>query len=133
LFSLYARVNGNRCSRNLHLVKAKVHNHADSTASCKLNDMSFPALFFAMKVGIPEFLQGISEWVEAHVAKLDSEIGDFNSLLVSCTLKLKKLGIPCKYVNCLCLDHCLFIFLTVLFLLYMQKCGHGTTQFSPFI
>ncbi|XP_030465994.1 uncharacterized protein LOC115685116 isoform X1 [Syzygium oleosum] len=52
---------------------------------------------YAVKVGIPEFLQGIGGGVEAHVAKLESEIGDFNRLLVSRTLKLKKLGIPCKH------------------------------------
>ncbi|KAI3414500.1 uncharacterized protein J3R85_016250 [Psidium guajava] len=52
---------------------------------------------YAVKVGIPEFLRGIGGGVEAHVAKLESEIGDFNRLLVSRTLKLKKLGIPCKH------------------------------------
>ncbi|KAF8042226.1 hypothetical protein BT93_A0754 [Corymbia citriodora subsp. variegata] len=52
---------------------------------------------YAVKVGIPEFLQGVGGGVEAHVAKLESEIGDFNKLLVSRTLKLKKLGIPCKH------------------------------------
>ncbi|XP_030459726.2 uncharacterized protein LOC115680131, partial [Syzygium oleosum] len=51
---------------------------------------------YAVKVGIPEFLRWIGGGVEAHVAKLEWEIGDFNKLLVSCTLKLKKLGIPCK-------------------------------------
>ncbi|XP_056172436.1 uncharacterized protein LOC115685116 isoform X2 [Syzygium oleosum] len=35
---------------------------------------------YAVKVGIPEFLQGIGGGVEAHVAKLESEIGDFNSV-----------------------------------------------------
>ncbi|OWM72423.1 uncharacterized protein LOC116192864 [Punica granatum] len=52
---------------------------------------------YAVKVGIPEFLQGIGGGVEAHVAKLETEIGDFNKLLVTRTLKLKKLGIPCKH------------------------------------
>ncbi|KAL3728438.1 hypothetical protein ACJRO7_033079 [Eucalyptus globulus] len=52
---------------------------------------------YAVKVGIPEFLRGIGGGVEAHVAKLESEIGDLNKLLVSRTLKLKKLGIPCKH------------------------------------
>ena len=51
-----------------------------------------------MKVGIPEFLNGIGKGVEAHVAKLESEIGDFHKLLVTRTLKLKKLGIPCQQV-----------------------------------
>lgn len=52
-----------------------------------------------MKVGIPEFLNGVGHGVESHVAKLESEIGDFQKLLVTRTLKLKKLGIPCKHVS----------------------------------
>ncbi|KAB5556113.1 hypothetical protein DKX38_007022 [Salix brachista] len=51
---------------------------------------------YLVKVGIPEFLNGIGKGVEAHVAKLESEIGDFHKLLVTRTLKLKKLGIPCQ-------------------------------------
>lgn len=53
----------------------------------------------AVKVGIPEFLNGIGKGVETHSAKLESEIGDFQRLLVTRTLKLKKLGIPCKHVS----------------------------------
>ncbi|GLT38533.1 hypothetical protein SLA2020_127770 [Shorea laevis] len=52
---------------------------------------------FVVKVGIPEFLNGVGGGVEAHVAKLESEIGDFQKLLVTRTLKLKKLGVPCKH------------------------------------
>ncbi|XP_044497918.1 uncharacterized protein LOC123219998 [Mangifera indica] len=52
---------------------------------------------YLVKVGIPEFLNGIGKGVESHVAKLESEIGDFHKLLVIRTLKLKKLGIPCKH------------------------------------
>ena len=55
-------------------------------------------VFVAEKVGIPEFLNGIGKGVETHVAKLESEIGDFHKLLVTRTLKLKKLGIPCQQV-----------------------------------
>ncbi|XP_028791476.1 uncharacterized protein LOC114747328 isoform X1 [Neltuma alba] len=51
----------------------------------------------AAKVGIPEFLNGIGNGVESHVSKLETEIGDFQKLLVCRTLKLKKLGIPCKH------------------------------------
>ncbi|XP_011023799.1 PREDICTED: uncharacterized protein LOC105125169 [Populus euphratica] len=51
---------------------------------------------YIVKVGIPEFLNGIGKGVEAHVTKLESEIGDFHKLLVTRTLKLKKLGIPCQ-------------------------------------
>ncbi|KAK7269440.1 hypothetical protein RIF29_22166 [Crotalaria pallida] len=52
---------------------------------------------YVVKVGILEFLNGIGKGVESHAAKLESEIGDFNNLLVTRTLKLKKLGIPCKH------------------------------------
>ncbi|KAK1582231.1 hypothetical protein Q3G72_013057 [Acer saccharum] len=52
---------------------------------------------YIVKVGIPEFLNGIGNGVETHVPKLESEIGDFQRLLVTRTLKLKKLGIPCKH------------------------------------
>ncbi|KAL7257734.1 hypothetical protein ACSBR1_003948 [Camellia fascicularis] len=53
---------------------------------------------YLVKVGIPEFLKGVGKGVEAHVEKLESEIGDLPKLLVTRTLKLKKLGIPCKHV-----------------------------------
>ncbi|KAH7676386.1 IGR protein motif-containing protein [Dioscorea alata] len=49
------------------------------------------------KVGIPEFLKGIGNGVETHMAKLETEIGDIEKLLVTRTLRLKKLGIPCKH------------------------------------
>lgn len=54
-----------------------------------------------MKVGIPEFLQSIGGGVESHIAKLETEIGDISKLLVTRTLKFKKLGIPCKHVSIL--------------------------------
>ncbi|MCD9643864.1 hypothetical protein HAX54_031716 [Datura stramonium] len=37
--------------------------------------------------------------VQTHAENLESEIGDFSKLLVTRTLKLKKLGILCKHVN----------------------------------
>ncbi|KAJ0979958.1 hypothetical protein J5N97_015432 [Dioscorea zingiberensis] len=49
------------------------------------------------KVGIPEFLKGIGNGLETHMAKLETEIGDIEKLLVTRTLRLKKLGIPCKH------------------------------------
>ncbi|XP_059648219.1 uncharacterized protein LOC132294393 [Cornus florida] len=52
---------------------------------------------YLVKVGIPEFLNGVGKGVETHVEKLENEIGDFQKLLVTRTLKLKKLGIPCKH------------------------------------
>ncbi|XP_048441997.1 uncharacterized protein LOC125478197 isoform X1 [Pyrus x bretschneideri] len=52
---------------------------------------------YLVKVGIPEFLNGIGNGVESHVTKLESEIGDFQKLLVIRTLRLKKLGVPCKH------------------------------------
>lgn len=50
-------------------------------------------------MGIPEFLKGIGNGVETHMAKLETEIGDIEKLLVTRTLRLKKLGIPCKHVS----------------------------------
>ncbi|KAI6692335.1 hypothetical protein NL676_020045 [Syzygium grande] len=35
---------------------------------------------YAVKVGIPEFLRWIGGGIEAHVAKLESEIGDFKQV-----------------------------------------------------
>lgn len=55
-------------------------------------------LLSAVKVGIPEFLNGVGKGVDKHVEKLESEVGDLQKLLVTRTLKLKKLGIPCKEV-----------------------------------
>ncbi|XP_065851938.1 uncharacterized protein [Euphorbia lathyris] len=52
---------------------------------------------YVVKVGIPEFLNGIGKGVETHAAKLETEIGDFHKLLVTRTLKLKKIGIPCQH------------------------------------
>ncbi|XP_015865955.2 uncharacterized protein LOC107403566 [Ziziphus jujuba] len=51
---------------------------------------------YAVKVGNPEFLNGIGKGVESHAAKLETEVGDFQKLLVTRTLRLKKLGMPCK-------------------------------------
>ncbi|GFZ07239.1 hypothetical protein Acr_19g0001760 [Actinidia rufa] len=56
---------------------------------------------YVVKVGIPEFLNGVGKGVETHVEKLESEIGDIQRLLVTRTLNLKKLGIPCKHVTVL--------------------------------
>lgn len=53
----------------------------------------------AVKVGIPEFLNGVGKGLENHVEKLESEIGDLQKLLVTRTIKLKRLGIPCKDVR----------------------------------
>ena len=39
--------------------------------------------FLAVKVGIPEFLNGVGKGVEAHVQKLEAEIGDIQKLLVT--------------------------------------------------
>lgn len=56
-------------------------------------------LLFTVKVGIPEFLTGVGKGAEKHVEKIESEVGDLQKLLVTRTLKLKKLGIPCKEVS----------------------------------
>ncbi|XP_050220907.1 uncharacterized protein LOC126671214 [Mercurialis annua] len=75
----------------------------NTRAVSQANSVSGFSRFFSssphyfVKVGIPEFLNGIGKGVEAHVAKLETEIGDFQKLLVTRTLKLKKLGIPCQH------------------------------------
>ncbi|CAI9764221.1 unnamed protein product [Fraxinus pennsylvanica] len=51
---------------------------------------------YIVKVGIPEFLNGIGKGVEQHTEKLESEFGDFQKLLVARTLKLKRLGLKCQ-------------------------------------
>ncbi|XP_068638833.1 uncharacterized protein [Aristolochia californica] len=52
---------------------------------------------YIVKVGIPEFLNGIGRGVEKHVEKLETELGNLQNLLFTRTLKLKKLEIPCKH------------------------------------
>ncbi|WOL11793.1 hypothetical protein Cni_G20557 [Canna indica] len=58
---------------------------------------SYHTPLYEVKVGIPEFLKGVGDGVEAHVSKLEAEIGDLQRLLVTRTLRLKKIGIPCKH------------------------------------
>ena len=54
----------------------------------------------AARVGVVEFLNGVGKGVEAHAAKLEEAVGgDLQRLLVARTLRLKKLGIPCKHVR----------------------------------
>lgn len=72
----------------------------------------------SVKVGIPEFLTGVGRGVEAHVAKLETEIGDFQKLLVTRTLKLKKLGIPCKHVKFL--NCCPTVLILFMFIYYLE-------------
>lgn len=57
-----------------------------------------------VKVGIPEFLNGIGNGVETYAEKLESEFGDLQNLLVARSLKLKKLNVGgdpkvCKHVS----------------------------------
>jgi hypothetical protein len=49
---------------------------------------------------VVEFLNGVGKEVETHAAKLEEAVGgDLQSLLEARTLRLKKLGIPCKHVR----------------------------------
>ena len=61
-----------------------------------------PCLFYAVKGWNSRvFFNAVWRGVETYVAKLDTEIRDFQSfreLLVTCTLKLEELGIFCKHV-----------------------------------
>ncbi|KAG8045302.1 hypothetical protein GUJ93_ZPchr0008g12436 [Zizania palustris] len=54
----------------------------------------------ATKVGVVEFFNGIGKGMEAHAAKVEEAVGgDLQRLLQTRTLRLKKLGIPCKHVS----------------------------------
>ena len=56
----------------------------------------------AAKVGVVEFLNGVGKGVETHAAKLEEAVGgDLQRLLETRTLRLKKLGVPCKHVRVL--------------------------------
>ncbi|GAA0148316.1 hypothetical protein LIER_36696 [Lithospermum erythrorhizon] len=74
--------------------KRLIFSSNPSSGFCNFSSKSSPYL---VKVGIPEFLKGIGKGVETHVEKLENEIGDLHMLIVTRTLKLKKLGIPCKH------------------------------------
>ncbi|XP_047960358.1 uncharacterized protein LOC125205458 isoform X2 [Salvia hispanica] len=69
-------------------------NHVSGIAN-----FSTKSSHYMVKVGIPEFLNGVGRGLGNHVEKLESEIGDLNKLLVTRTIKLKRLGIPCKDVR----------------------------------
>ncbi|CAO2203313.1 unnamed protein product [Urochloa humidicola] len=59
---------------------------------------SFHAQPYQAKVGVVEFLNGVGKGVETHAAKLEEAVGgDLQRLLEARTLRLKKLGIPCKH------------------------------------
>lgn len=77
----------------------------------------------AVKVGIPEFLNGVGRGLQNHVEKLESEIGDLNKLLVTRTLKLKRLGIPCKDVRQI---HFFYVLIHV----YILGCAFGNVSFG---
>ncbi|PAN31129.1 hypothetical protein GQ55_5G399200 [Panicum hallii var. hallii] len=59
---------------------------------------AFHAQPYQAKVGVVEFLNGVGKGVETHAAKLEEAVGgDLQRLLEARTLRLKKLGIPCKH------------------------------------
>ncbi|GJN36117.1 hypothetical protein PR202_gb24955 [Eleusine coracana subsp. coracana] len=54
----------------------------------------------AAKVGVVEFLNGVGKGVETHAVKIEEAVGgDLQRLLETRTLRLKKLGVPCKHVR----------------------------------
>ncbi|KAL8027221.1 hypothetical protein ABFX02_14G081000 [Erythranthe guttata] len=69
---------------------------AQSSSVSRVANFSSKPNPYIVKVGIPEFLNGVGRGLENHVVKLESEIGDLPKLLVTRTIKLKRLGIPCK-------------------------------------
>uniref|UniRef100_A0A0D9V015 Small ribosomal subunit protein mS41 SAM domain-containing protein n=1 Tax=Leersia perrieri TaxID=77586 RepID=A0A0D9V015_9ORYZ len=53
---------------------------------------------YQAKVGVVEFLNGVGKGVGTHAAKVEEAVGgDIQKLLETRTLRLKKLGIPCKH------------------------------------
>ncbi|KAF7035889.1 hypothetical protein CFC21_046673 [Triticum aestivum] len=59
---------------------------------------SFYSQPYQPKVGVVEFLNGVGKGVETHAAKLEEAVGgDLQRLLETRTLRLKKLGVPCKH------------------------------------
>ncbi|GJY09392.1 ALP1-like protein, partial [Tanacetum coccineum] len=56
-------------------------------------DMRRRRNLFKMKVGIPEFLNGIGNGVEMYAEKLETEFEDLHNLLVAGFMKLKKINI----------------------------------------
>ncbi|KAL9234900.1 hypothetical protein vseg_009715 [Gypsophila vaccaria] len=90
MLSTFRQITSKNLQISSTLSSSLVQNHVHS----KLFSTSSPYL---VKVGIPEFLRGIANGVEAHVEKLESEFGDLHKLLVARTLRLKKLEIPCKH------------------------------------
>ncbi|PWA65769.1 hypothetical protein CTI12_AA328590 [Artemisia annua] len=48
---------------------------------------------YHVKVGIPEFLNGIGNGVEMYAEKLETEFGDLQNLLVARSMKLKKINV----------------------------------------
>ncbi|XP_057845857.2 uncharacterized protein LOC131055405 isoform X1 [Cryptomeria japonica] len=51
---------------------------------------------YLKEVDLADFLKAVGNGVETHTEKLANEIGDLQQLLTIRTLKLKKMGIPCK-------------------------------------
>ncbi|XP_073039180.1 uncharacterized protein [Primulina eburnea] len=81
--------------RQILLLNSQLLSNPLNCASGFAN-FSSKSVRYMVKVGISEFLNGVGKGVEKHVEKLESEIGDLNKLLVSRTIKLKRLGIPCQ-------------------------------------
>ncbi|KAK9673378.1 hypothetical protein RND81_12G163800 [Saponaria officinalis] len=90
MISIWRQITSTSLQNSSTLSSSLVHHRVHS----RLFSTSSPYL---VKVGIPEFLRGIANGVEAHVEKLESEFGDLQKLLVARTLRLKKLEIPCKH------------------------------------
>ncbi|XP_073154010.1 uncharacterized protein [Henckelia pumila] len=81
--------------RQILLLNSQLHSNP---LNCLFGIANFSSksIPYMVKVGIPEFLNGVGKGVEKHVEKLESELGDLNKLLVTRTIKLKRLGIPCQ-------------------------------------
>ncbi|XP_024988312.1 uncharacterized protein LOC112523098 [Cynara cardunculus var. scolymus] len=79
--------------RQTQLLNRNIFSSFPSNSNVFFARYSSKSNLYPLKVGIPEFLNGIGNGVETYAEKLESEFGDLQNLLVARGLKLKKLNV----------------------------------------
>ncbi|KAL4578031.1 hypothetical protein LXL04_014146 [Taraxacum kok-saghyz] len=79
--------------RQTPLLNRNLLSLLSSNSNSSIARFSSKANLYPVKVGIPEFLNGIGNGVETYAEKLESEFGDLQNLLVARSMKLKKINI----------------------------------------
>ncbi|KAI3518929.1 hypothetical protein L1887_07829 [Cichorium endivia] len=79
--------------RQTPLLNRNLLSLISSNSNTSIARFSSKASPYPVKVGIPEFLNGIGNGVETYAEKLESEFGDLQNLLVARSMKLKKLNV----------------------------------------